>query len=169
MGRGAVNQKGQESSFLSVLMAFKAAGRKLPVNLVLVCEGEEEISSPHLQEMIMVPEVMAELKKCAGVFMPHAQQGRDGGVQVLLGAKGVVELELISSGEKWGRGPVHDVHSAYEAQVDSPSWHLVQALNTLVEKDGHTPAVEASSKGEAADRGAGADDQGSRPRPPRAR
>jgi len=26
--------------------------------------------------------------------------------------------------------------------VDSPSWHLVQALNTLVEKDGHTPAVE---------------------------
>ena len=31
---------------------------------------------------------------------------------------------------------------AYEAQVDSPSWHLVQALNTLVEKDGHTPAVE---------------------------
>jgi acetylornithine deacetylase/succinyl-diaminopimelate desuccinylase-like protein len=37
---------------------------------------------------------------------------------------------------------VHDVHSAYEAQVDSPSWHLVQALNTLVEKDGHTPAVE---------------------------
>ena len=142
MGRGAVNQKGPENSFLSALMAFKAAGRKLPVNLVLVCEGEEEISSPHLQEVIMAPEVMAELKKCAGAFVPDARQGRDGGVQVLLGNKGVVELELISSGEKWGRGPAHDVHSAYEAQVDSPSWHLVQALNTLVQKDGHTPAVE---------------------------
>jgi acetylornithine deacetylase/succinyl-diaminopimelate desuccinylase-like protein len=142
MGRGAVNQKGPENSFLSALMAFKAAGRKLPVNLVLVCEGEEEIGSPHLQEVIMAPEVMAELKKCAGTLVPDARQGRDGGVQVLLGNKGVVELELISSGEKWGRGPVHDVHSAYEAQVDSPSWHLVQALNTLVEKDGHTPAVE---------------------------
>jgi len=34
------------------------------------------------------------------------------------------------------------VHSSLEAAVDSPSWHLVQALNTLVEKDGHTPAVE---------------------------
>jgi acetylornithine deacetylase/succinyl-diaminopimelate desuccinylase-like protein len=34
------------------------------------------------------------------------------------------------------------VHSSLEAQVDSPTWHLVQALNTLVEKDGHTPAVE---------------------------
>jgi len=142
MGRGAVNQKGPENSFLSALMAFKAAGRKLPVNLVLVCEGEEEIGSPHFREVIMTPEVVAELKKCAGVFGPAAGQDRDGGVQVVLGAKGVVELELISSGQKWGRGPVHDVHSAFEAQVDSPSWHLVQALNALVEKDGHTPAVE---------------------------
>jgi acetylornithine deacetylase/succinyl-diaminopimelate desuccinylase-like protein len=141
MGRGAVNQKGPENSFLSALLAFKAAGKKLPVNLVLVCEGEEEIASPHFREVIMNPQVLAELKKCSGVFMPEAGQDRDGGVQVSLGAKGVVELELISSGEKWGRGPAHDVHSSLEAQVDSPTWHLVQALNTLVEKDGHTPAV----------------------------
>src|SRR5262245_65663616 len=46
MGRGAVNQKGPENSFLSALMAFKAAGRKLPVNLVLVCERAEGIASP---------------------------------------------------------------------------------------------------------------------------
>jgi acetylornithine deacetylase/succinyl-diaminopimelate desuccinylase-like protein len=142
MGRGAVNQKGPENSFLSALMAFKAAGKKLPVNLVLVCEGEEEIASPHFREIVMHPEVLPELKKCAGVFMPEAGQDRDGGLDVSLGAKGVVELELVSSGEKWGRGPAHDVHSSLEAQVDSPSWHLVQALNTLVEKDGHTPAVE---------------------------
>src|ERR1700730_14950745 len=142
MGRGAVNQKGPENSFLSALMAFKAAGKRLPVNLVLVCEGEEEIASPHFQEVVKNPDVMAQLKKCVGVFMPSAGQDRDGGVEVSLGAKGVVELELISSGEKWGRGPAHDVHSSLEAQVDSPTWHLVQALNTLVEKDGHTPAVE---------------------------
>ena len=142
MGRGAVNQKGPENSFLSALMAFKAAGRKLPVNLVLVCEGEEEIASPHFGEIVLHPEVLPELKRCTGVFMPEASQDRDGAVQVSLGAKGVVELELVSSGEKWGRGPKHDVHSSLEADVDSPSWHLVQALNTLVEKDGHTPAVE---------------------------
>jgi acetylornithine deacetylase/succinyl-diaminopimelate desuccinylase-like protein len=47
----------------------------------------------------------------------------------------------VSTGEKWGRGPKHDIHSSLEAQVDSPSWHLVQALDTLIEKDGHTPAV----------------------------
>ncbi len=142
MGRGAVNQKGPENSFLSALLAFKSAGKKLPVNLVLVCEGEEEIASPHFAEVVMNPEVLPELKKCIGVFMPEAGQDRDGGVQVSLGAKGVVELELVSSGERWGRGPKHDVHSSLEAQVDSPSWHLVQALNTLIEPDGHTPAVE---------------------------
>ena len=142
MGRGAVNQKGPENSFLSALMAFRAAGRKLPVNLVLVCEGEEEIGSPHFAEIVNNPEVLPQLKKCIGVWMPEAGQDRDGGVQVSLGAKGVVELELVSSGEQWGRGPKHDIHSSLEATVDSPSWHLVQALNTLVEKDGHTPAVE---------------------------
>src|SRR5579871_5322150 len=78
MGRGAVNQKGPENSFLSALMAFKAAGKKLPVNLVLVCEGEEEIASPHFREVIMHPEVLPELKRCAGVFMPEAGQDRDG-------------------------------------------------------------------------------------------
>lgn len=142
MGRGAVNQKGPQNALLSALLAFKAAGRKLPINLVLVCEGEEEIGSPNFHEVIQHPDVMPELKKCSGIFMPEAAQDRDGGVQVSLGAKGIVELELVSSGEKWGRGPTHDVHSSLEAQVDSPSWHLVQALNTLVEKDGHTPAVE---------------------------
>jgi acetylornithine deacetylase/succinyl-diaminopimelate desuccinylase-like protein len=142
MGRGAVNQKGPQNSFLSALLAFKAAGRKLPVNLVLVSEGEEEIGSPHFGEVVSDPEVAASLQKCIGVLLPDAAQERDGSIEFDLGAKGVVELELVSSGAKWGRGPAKDIHSSYEAQVDSPSWHLIQALNTLVEKDGHTPAVE---------------------------
>lgn len=142
MGRGAVNQKGPQNSFLSALLAFKATGRRLPVNLVLVCEGEEEIGSPHFGQIVETPEVLARLKSCVGVLLPEAAQQQDGSIQIELGAKGVVELELVSSGEKWGRGPQKDVHSSLEAQVDSPSWHLVQALNTLVEKDGHTPAVE---------------------------
>ena len=141
VGRGAVNQKGPETAFLGALHAFKAAGKKLPVNLVLVCEGEEEIGSTHFPEVIRQPRITDALKKCMGVFMPEAGQDADGGIQISLGAKGVVELELVSSGERWGRGPKHDVHSSLEAQVDSPAWHLVQALNTLVESDGHTPAV----------------------------
>lgn len=141
IGRGAVNQKGPESVVLAALAAYKAAGRKPPVNLVLVCEGEEEIGSPHFGEVVHNSEVLDALRPCVGVTMPEAGQDRDGSTQVSLGAKGVIELELVSSGEKWGRGPDHDIHSSLAAAVDSPSWRLVQALNTLIEKDGHTPAV----------------------------
>src|SRR5580700_5502910 len=52
VGRGAVNQKGPEATFLAALHAFRATGRKLPVNLVFVAEGEEEIGSPHFPQIV---------------------------------------------------------------------------------------------------------------------
>ncbi len=142
IGRGAVNQKGPEATWLAALHAFKGAGRKLPVNLVFVAEGEEEIGSPHFPQVVHQPEVLAALRKCTGVYMPMPMQALDGSVTINLGAKGVVELELVSSGERWHRGPKQDLHSSNEARVDSPAWHLVQALATLVGPDGHTPAID---------------------------
>ncbi|HEY8849935.1 MAG TPA: M20/M25/M40 family metallo-hydrolase, partial [Thermoanaerobaculia bacterium] len=142
VGRGAVNQKGPEAAFLAALHAIRGAGRKMPVNLVLVTEGEEEIGSPHIGQIVRRPEVEAALRKCIGVFMPSAMQDLDGIVTVSLGAKGVVELELVSSGEKWGRGPAKDIHSSLKAMVDSPAWHLVKALDTLVSADGNTITIE---------------------------
>ena len=142
VGRGAVNQKGPEATFLAALHAIHGAGRKLPVNLVFVAEGEEEIGSPHFHQVVHRPDVLAAVKKCSGIFMPSSSQGLDGEVTITLGAKGVVELELISSGEKWGRGPRKDVHSSNKARLDSPAWHLVEALATLVSPDGNEPAIE---------------------------
>ena len=142
IGRGATNQKGPQMSLLAALHAFKAAREKLPVNLVLVCEGEEEIGSPNFSQVVLRPEVEAALRKCIGIIIPFGSQDANGGVQMNLGAKGIIELELVSTGAKWGRGPAQDIHSSLAAKVDSPAWHLVQALNTLVKADGHTPAVE---------------------------
>ena len=142
MGRGAVNQKGPESAFLAALHAYRGAGRKLPVNLVLVAEGEEEIGSPHFPQIVRSPEVANALARCAGVFMPSADQDPDGVVTITLGAKGVIECELIASGEKWGRGPSKDIHSGNRPRVDSPAFHLVQALATLVTPDGTDPAID---------------------------
>ena len=74
--------------------------------------------------------------------MPSAAQGSDGRVTITLGAKGVIECELVASGERWGRGPRKDIHSSNKARVDSPAWHLVEALATLVSPDGNEPAIE---------------------------
>jgi acetylornithine deacetylase/succinyl-diaminopimelate desuccinylase-like protein len=145
MGRGAVNQKGPESAFLAALHAIRGAGRKPPVNLVFVAEGEEEIGSPHFPQVVRRPEVLAALKRATGVFMPSAEQDLDGAVLMTLGAKGVIECELVSTGERWGRGPRKDVHSSNKARLDSPAWHLVEALATLVSKDGNDPAIDGFS------------------------
>ena len=51
IGRGTTNSKGPQVAVLAALHAFKAAGKKLPVNIVLVCEGEEEIGSPNFPEI----------------------------------------------------------------------------------------------------------------------
>src|SRR3954467_15124870 len=80
VGRGAVNQKGPEAAFLAALHAIRAAGKKLPVNLVFVGEGEEEIGSPHFPQIVHQPEVQAALAKCEGVFIPSAEQDPDGTV-----------------------------------------------------------------------------------------
>jgi acetylornithine deacetylase/succinyl-diaminopimelate desuccinylase-like protein len=142
VGRGAVNQKGPEAAFLAALHAINGTGKKMPVNLVLVAEGEEEIGSPHIPQLVRRPEVLEALKKCVGVFMPSATQDLDGVVTVNLGSKGVIELELVSSGEKWGRGPAKDIHSSLKAMIDSPAWRLIHALNTLVSEDGNTIKID---------------------------
>ena len=145
VGRGAVNQKGPEASFLAALHAIRGVGRKLPVNLVLIAEGEEEIGSEHLPQVVRRPDVQAALARCSGIVGPEAAQGRDGQVVITLGAKGDIEFELVASGEHWGRGPRHDIHSSNAARVDSPAWHLIKALGTLVSPDGTEPAIEGLS------------------------
>lgn len=143
VGRGAVNQKGPQATFLAALHAMRAAGRKLPVNLVLVAEGEEEIGSPNFRDVVTKPHVLAALKKCEGVIIPTGWQSpATGGVAINLGAKGIAEFELVASGEKWGRGPRTDIHSSEKARVDSPAWRLIAALSTLVSPDGNTPLVD---------------------------
>src|SRR3984885_7463970 len=142
IGRGATNQKGPEATWLAALHALKAAGRKPPVNIVLVAEGEEEIASPHFGQVVHRPEVLQALSKCHEVFMPFASQSPQGGVEIALGAKGLIEVELVCSTQKWGRGARDDIHSSYKAELDSAVWRMVKALSTLVSEDGNDPAID---------------------------
>jgi acetylornithine deacetylase/succinyl-diaminopimelate desuccinylase-like protein len=142
IGRGAINQKGPEATFLAALHALRAAGRKPPVNIVLVAEGEEEIGSPHFGQVVHSPAVLAALKSCHEVFMPFAAQSPQGDVTINLGAKGLIEVELVCSTEKWGRGAKDDIHSSFKAELDSAVWRMVKALSTLVSEDGNDPAID---------------------------
>jgi acetylornithine deacetylase/succinyl-diaminopimelate desuccinylase-like protein len=142
VGRGVVNQKGPQMAFLAALKAIRASGRPLPVNLVLVAEGEEEVASTHFDQVVAVPEVQAALSKAIGVFIPSANQNRDGSAGITLGAKGAVEFQLVVGGETSDKYPKTDIHSSNYARIESPAWRLVKALDTLVADDGHTPAID---------------------------
>lgn len=142
VGRGVVNQKGPQMAFLAAIKAIQASGRKLPVNLVLVAEGEEEVASTHFDQVVAMPEVQAALSKAIGVFIPAANQNRDGSAGITLGAKGAVEFQLVVGGETSDRYPQTDIHSSNHARIENPAWRLVKALDTLVADDGHTPAID---------------------------
>ena len=136
MGRGAVNQKGPQSAFLAALHAIRAAGRKMPVNLVLVAEGEEEIGSPHFPQVVLASPVREALAKCEGIFMPEAAQDLDGNVHDLARRQGHRRAASWSRAARSG-GAVRrrTCTRAIARALDSPAWHLVQALNTLVDAE----------------------------------
>lgn len=142
VGRGAVNQKGPEMAFLAAIKAIQASGKKLPVNLVLVAEGEEEVASTHFDQVVAVPEVRDALSRSIGVFIPSAAQSEDGSANITLGAKGAVEFQLVVGGETSDKYPKTDIHSSNHARIENPAWRLVKALDTLVADDGHTPAID---------------------------
>ena len=56
VGRGATNTKGPQTALLAELHAFRSAGKKLPINIVMVCEAEEEIGSPNFSQTETDPE-----------------------------------------------------------------------------------------------------------------
>jgi acetylornithine deacetylase/succinyl-diaminopimelate desuccinylase-like protein len=142
IARGAINQKGPEATLLTAIRAFKATGTPLPVNLVLVAEGEEETGSEHFGQITGDPEVAKALAGSVGVILPVAWQGEDGGVEIHLGAKGVAEVQLVADGARSGRGPGMEIHSMNAARVENPAWRLIKALDTLVADDGYTPNVD---------------------------
>jgi len=141
VARGAINTKGELRAFLNACESIQAAGEKIPVNLMFVAEGEEELGSRHLPEFIK--KSLRELKKADAVFFPSADQDQKGKVMMELGVKGIVYFELELNGKSWGYGPTQfDIHGSLKACVDSPTWRMIQALSTMTTKDGNKILID---------------------------
>ncbi len=139
IGRGATNSKGPEMTELNAFSAIKAANGKLPVNLIIVAEGDEERMSMGLNKFVTThPEL---LKKADAMLMFGGQNGARP-ASVTGASEGLMYIELTTSGKAWGRGPtVSDIHGIFKRSVDSPAWRHIQMLATLVKPDGNTPNI----------------------------
>lgn len=139
MARGATNQKGPERAFLNALDAIIATKKTLPVNLMVIAEGEEELGSLHFPEAI--EKYADRLRSASGVFFPFNSQDAKGDVTVNLGVKGILYFEMEARGGPHGGPAKAEIHGSYKAIVDAPALRLAQAIASLTTPDGNTIVV----------------------------
>lgn len=139
MARGATNQKGPERAFLNAIDSIIKVRGRLPVNIMIVAEGEEELGSPNFPQVIDAYE--ARLKSADGVYFPMNSQDGAGDAGLPLGVKGILVAEFEARGGPQGGPKNAEIHSSLKAIVDSPVWRLTHALASLTSPDGNTILV----------------------------
>jgi acetylornithine deacetylase/succinyl-diaminopimelate desuccinylase-like protein len=119
-GRGVVDDKGQVWIHVKAIEAFLATGKKLPINLKLIIEGEEEIGSDNLDGLMR--EHATDLTADFVCVSDTAMFGR-GIPSLCVGLRGLAGLEVHVS------GPKQDLHSgSFGGGVTNP----VNALAKMV-------------------------------------
>jgi acetylornithine deacetylase/succinyl-diaminopimelate desuccinylase-like protein len=146
VARGAANSKGTLAATLLALSSLRAVD-DLPVTVVLLVDGEEELGSPNLPGVVEAnrPRLAAE-----AAFDLDLMADRDGTPEVFLGCKGILSLHLTCRGGEWG-GPVETaLHSSLGVAVDNPGWSLLRALGAIV-GPGEEVLVPGIARGPAPD------------------
>jgi acetylornithine deacetylase/succinyl-diaminopimelate desuccinylase-like protein len=121
--RGTADNKGAIVSRACALEAYLAHRDALPVNIVWVIEGEEEIGSPHLGQFVRQYDDL--LRQAYGCVWESGGRNARGRYEIALGCKGLLYVELRA------REAARDLHSALAAIVGNPAWRLTWVLNTL--------------------------------------
>lgn len=139
MARGATNQKGPERAFLNAVRAILDVHGTLPVNLMVVAEGEEELGSPHFAQVL--EPYLERLRTADGAFFPMNVQSVSGQADLNLGVKGILYFELEARGGEWGGPSRAEIHGSYKAVVASPTLRLVNAIASMTSPDGNTVTI----------------------------
>jgi acetylornithine deacetylase/succinyl-diaminopimelate desuccinylase-like protein len=127
--RGSVDDKGQLFLHVKALEAHLATRGKLPVNIIVLAEGEEEVGSDHLAEFI---EAHAKELACDAVVISDSAMFAPGLPSILSSLRGLAYFQIDV------RGPATDLHSgSYGGAVMNPAMALARILATMHDADGH--------------------------------
>jgi acetylornithine deacetylase/succinyl-diaminopimelate desuccinylase-like protein len=126
--RGASDDKGQLFLHIKALESqLKAAGR-LPVNVVVLAEGEEEIGSPSLVPFV---EAHKDRLACEAVVISDSSMFAQGLPSLLFSLRGLAYFEIHV------QGPSGDLHSGtYGGAVVNPGNVLASIVASLKDPDG---------------------------------
>jgi len=126
--RGAVDDKGQVFMHLKALEAHLKTTGRLPVNVRLLIEGEEEIGSPNLDAFIAKHKDM--LKADAVVISDTAMIAKDA-PGITVGLRGLVYFQIDVEVAK------SDLHSGgFGGAIENPAMALAQLLAKLKDRNG---------------------------------
>jgi acetylornithine deacetylase/succinyl-diaminopimelate desuccinylase-like protein len=126
-GRGVVDDKGQVWIHVKAIEAFLSQG-KLPINLKLIVEGEEEIGSNNLDALMR--EHAKELEADFVCVSDTAMFGR-GIPSLCVGLRGLAILEVNVE------GPKQDLHSgSFGGGVANPVNVLARMIASVHDEDG---------------------------------
>ena len=126
--RGSVDDKGQLFLHIKALEAHLAVRGQLPVNVIVLAEGEEEVGSEHLAPFI---ESHQELLRCDGVVISDSAMFAPGLPSVLSSLRGLAYFQIDV------QGPAQDLHSgSYGGAVVNPAMALARILATMHDADG---------------------------------
>ncbi len=127
-GRGVVDDKGQVHIHLKALESFVKTDGKLPINVKLIVEGEEEIGSANLDSVLR--ERHKDLEADYVCVSDTAMFGR-GIPSLCVGLRGLVYLELRVE------GPTQDLHSgSFGGGVRNPLNALARMIAKLHDDEG---------------------------------
>ena len=140
IGRGAMSAKGPFVAFLNALSSIIAVEGTLPVNIAFLAEGEEIMGSPSYRNF--VERKRDSLATVDASYCLTSSQAADGVINLGLGLKGMIVVELSASGDRWGGAPGSTIHSMAGGLVDSPPFRLAGALASLTDSDDRGCAVE---------------------------
>ncbi|HEM3701870.1 TPA: M20/M25/M40 family metallo-hydrolase [Streptococcus suis] len=128
-GRGVDDDKGHITARLSALKKYLTRQNgHLPVNVIFIMEGAEESASVDLDKYL------AKYKEdLLGADLLVWEQGHRNSLhqlEIAGGNKGIVTFDLqVKSADL-------DIHSSYGGVIDSASWYLLSALQSMRAADG---------------------------------
>ena len=127
--RGSVDDKGQLYIHVKAAEALLKERGKLPVNLVILAEGEEEVGSDNLADFV---QKNAALLRADGVVISDSSMFAPGLPSILSSLRGIAYFQIDVV------GPASDLHSgSYGGAVVNPAMALARILATMHDAKGH--------------------------------